>query len=155
MSSIHVRQVSVTDPHLLSLIRKLDEYLAEKYPEDEIYGLDLSSPSMSSVLFAVAYADHTPVGCGALAPLEGESLELKRFYVEEAYRQQGVATQVLTFLEHEAAKQGFRFVRLETGTLQPEAIKFYKKHSYREIDRFGRYVDSGLSVCFEKVISYT
>ena len=33
------------------------------------------------------------------------------------------------------------YIRLEAGAPQPEAIAFYKKHGYYEIEKFGEYVE--------------
>lgn len=41
-------------------------------------------------------------------------------------------------------------MRLETGTEQPDAQRFYRREGYREIPLFGAYVGSTLSVCFER-----
>jgi hypothetical protein len=43
-------------------------------------------------------------------------------------------------------------LRLETGddSLQPDANRFYQREGYCEIPRFGHYVDSEISVCYEK-----
>jgi hypothetical protein len=43
-------------------------------------------------------------------------------------------------------------MRLETGSAQPEAIRFYRREGYRQIPLFGNYVGSEISVCFERVI---
>ena len=40
---------------------------------------------------------------------------------------------------------------LETGVLQPDAIRFYSREGYTRIENFGYYADSADSVCFEKV----
>jgi putative acetyltransferase len=44
----------------------------------------------------------------------------------------------------------YQFIRLEAGAPQPEALHFYKKHDYYEIDRYGEYVACDSSLCFEK-----
>ena len=49
-----------------------------------------------------------------------------------------------------APKLGFDIIRLETGTLQPEAIALYQKAGYRRIERYGEYTNDPMSVCFEK-----
>ena len=53
-------------------------------------------------------------------------------------------------LEEAARGLGFAMIRLETGTLQPEAIRLYETSGYARIPRFGEYSDDPLSVCFEK-----
>jgi putative acetyltransferase len=43
-------------------------------------------------------------------------------------------------------------MRLETGVRQPEAISLYEKLGYHRIPNYGKYRDSEMSVCFEKIL---
>ncbi len=103
--------------------------------------------------FVVATSDGGAVGCGALRRLDGSSAEVKRMYVVPAARGTGVARAVLTALEDAAKERGWTTLRLETGTLQPDAQRFYRRAGYHEIPLFGSYVGSELSVCFERRLS--
>ena len=59
---------------------------------------------------------------------------------------------MLRALEAAAVERGWHTVRLETGTEQPDAQRFYRRAGYREIPLFGSYVGSTLSVCFERAL---
>ncbi len=109
-------------------------------------------PSAADVdLFLVAVGgDGTAVACGALRRLDAGAAEIKRMYVIPERRGSGVAAGVLRALESAAAERGWRTVRLETGTEQPDAQRFYRREGYREIPLFGDYAGSALSVCFER-----
>ncbi|MFI5910731.1 GNAT family N-acetyltransferase [Dactylosporangium sp. NPDC051541] len=110
-------------------------------------------PSADDVdVFLVAARDGTPVGCGALRRLDASSAEIKRMYVVPAARGSGVATAVLRALEHRAVARGWPVLRLETGTEQPDARRFYEREGYRQIPRFGVYAGSELSVCYERTL---
>ena len=63
------------------------------------------------------------------------------------------ATAVLRALEEAAAERGWSTLRLETGTAQPDAIRFYQREGYREIPLYGVYVGSDLSICYERVLA--
>ncbi|BBH19344.1 N-acetyltransferase [Paenibacillus baekrokdamisoli] len=152
MGNIQLRQVMPDHADLAALIQKLDADLLNRYPEGEIFGLNFDDPKINEVEFLVAYSDEVPVGCGAIRPLDHESTELKRFFVEQAFRQQGIAKQILIELETRAKELGFKSIKLEAGAPQPEAIRFYKKHGYYEIDRYGEYVTCESSLCYEKRI---
>jgi putative acetyltransferase len=132
--------IDVTPQHtdLLSLISKLDAYLYERYPTEEVHVIDFVDPNVHDISFVVAYYEGIPVGCGAIRPLDSEYTELKRFYVDPEYRQNGIAGAMLTFLESNAKALNFRALRLETGEQQPEAIRFYQKHGFYEIAKFGK-----------------
>ncbi|MGN6408044.1 MAG: GNAT family N-acetyltransferase [Curtobacterium sp.] len=97
--------------------------------------------------------DGMAIACGGLRPLPDEVLgagvvEVKRMYTAPSARGTGVATAVLRRLEQEALRVGARSVVLETGTEQPDAIRFYQREGYTAIPLFGAYVGSTNSVCF-------
>lgn len=102
-------------------------------------------------------ATGTPIACGGLRPLgpglfDGTAVEVKRMYVAPAARGSGVAAAVLRELERQAAGLGAERVVLETGTMQPDAMRFYEREGYTPIPRYGHYADSELSVCYERVL---
>ncbi|MDO3679953.1 GNAT family N-acetyltransferase [Paenibacillus ehimensis] len=150
MAGTKIVHVPSTDSDLASLIRQLDAYLAELYPPEEIFGLDFEDAKVDETCFVVAYSDDRPVGCGAIRPLNDKEVELKRFYVEPACRGNGTAKQLLAFLENKAHELSFEAVRLETGDRQPEAIRFYEKNGYAQIELYGEYVGCPSSLCYEK-----
>ena len=111
-------------------------------------------PSAADIdLFLVA-VDGTgrPIGCGALRRLDRASAEVKRMYVTPESRGSGVATAILHGLEERARSRGWTTLRLETGTAQPDAIRFYEREGYRQIPLYGAYAGSDLSVCYERAI---
>lgn len=143
-------QVPHTDCDLLMLIQMLDEDLAQRYPSDEIFAVDFNDPSVEQIVFMVAYVEGVPVGCGAVKPLDETYIELKRFYVSPSHRRNGIAAEILNALEKKAQQMNYQLIRLEAGAPQPEALHFYKKHGYYEIDRYGEYVACESSLCYEK-----
>jgi GNAT superfamily N-acetyltransferase len=125
---------------------------------DARYGSDDHEPGPPPTatdvdLFLVALGDDgVAIACGALRRLDAGSAEIKRMYVVPERRGSGVATGVLRALESAAAERGWHTLRLETGTEQPDAQRFYRREGYREIPLFGNYTGSTLSVCFERAL---
>ena len=125
---------------------------------DARYGSDDHEPGPPPTatdvdLFLVALGDDgAAIACGALRRLDAGSAEIKRMYVVPERRGSGVATGVLRALESAAAERGWHTLRLETGTEQPDAQRFYRREGYREIPLFGNYIGSTLSVCFERAL---
>lgn len=150
MHNLKLVQASSAHPDLKPLIANLDRYLYGLYPADEVFAVDLNGPDASSLHFIIAYLDSVPVGCGAIKTIDERSTELKRFYVEPAYRSNGIAGLILGDLEQEARNRQFQFIKLETGEPQVEAVRFYNKYGYYEIERFGEYVNCPSSLCLEK-----
>ncbi|MBB6672081.1 GNAT family N-acetyltransferase [Cohnella nanjingensis] len=148
--NVQVIEVQSDSADLRRMIAKLDEDLLTRYRPEDIHGLDFDDPNVHRITLMVAYADDEPVGCGAIRPLGGETTELKRFFVEASVRRQGIAGRMLEALERKARETGFAVIRLETGTEQPEAIRFYEKNGYAAIAKYGEYADSEHSLCYEK-----
>jgi putative acetyltransferase len=138
---------------VITLIAELDAYQDTLYPAEARYALDLASLKKPNVVFAVARdSNGKALGCGAVVVSESHG-ELKRMYVRQESRGQGVAQQVLKELEASAGKMGCRELLLETGPYQPEALAFYKKQGYARRGPFGNYPDHPLSVFMGKVLA--
>ncbi|HEY4625129.1 MAG TPA: GNAT family N-acetyltransferase, partial [Blastococcus sp.] len=95
-----------------------------RYGGKEEPGAKPSAADVSVVLVA-REDDGTPLGCGALRALGEDVAEVKRMYVVPAARGRGVSKAVLAALEDAARERGWTTLRLETGSLQPEAIGLY------------------------------
>lgn len=142
------------DPAGAELRRRQREELDSRYGTDDHEPGPLPSAADIDV-FLVAVDPDTgeAVCCGALRQLDPTAAEIKRMYVVPESRGSGVATSLLRALESAAAERGWRTLRLETGTEQPDAQRFYRREGYREIPLFGNYVGSTLSVCYERELS--
>src|SRR5690554_4620809 len=150
MIDIEVIDVPSNDAHLSLLIETLDKYLFELYPSDEVFLVDFEDPYIHEIEFVVAYSQGLPLGCGAIKKMDENTVELKRFFVHEQYRNRGIAGLILKHLEEKAIGKNFGVLRLETGDQQVEATGFYKKNGYYEIERYGEYAECSSSRCFEK-----
>lgn len=102
--------------------------------------------------FLVAWINGAPVGCGAVRPFNGDEGEVKRVYVAPKARNRGVAGLIMIEIERIALSLGYASLRLETGTLQPYAIRLYERLGYLPIPPYGPYVDDPRSRCFAKCI---
>ncbi|KAH7323391.1 IAA acetyltransferase [Rhizoctonia solani] len=113
-------------------------------------------PSVDNItLFLLAFPENSddPVACGAIRHLEDGFMEIKRMYATPKSRGTGAALCVLLALEKYARSLGVKGLKLETATLQPDAIRFYQKHGYEEIPQFGYYIGIPWSRCFLKTLS--
>ncbi len=129
---------------------------AQRAELDARYGNDDHEPGEAPTgenvhVFLVARdAGGAAVGCGGLRMLEPGRAEIKRMYVEPTARGTGVATAILRALERRAHERGVTRLLLETGTAQPEAMRFYEREGYHRIDNFGPYAGAPLSVCYAR-----
>ena len=131
--------------------------LAQRAELDARYGRDDHEPgtppsaeNISLFLVARDPATGTAIGCGALRALGEERAEIKRMYVVPEARGTGVSVAILQALEDAARERGWRHLVLETGTEQPDAIRFYEREGYERIPNFGAYAGSDISVCYAR-----
>jgi len=117
---------------------------------DEPDGLHPDQLAPPHGTFLVAWRSDEAVGCGGLRQLEPGVGEIKRMYVAPTARRAGVARIVLTELEQSAQALGYKRLKLETGTKQPEAIELYLSTGYEQVEPYGVYKDSPLSRCYAK-----
>jgi GNAT superfamily N-acetyltransferase len=126
--------------------------LADAYNE-ELYGHADESPlrpeefePAEGGLFLVAYRDGEPVACGGLRaaqpPAPEGAGEVKRMYVVDTARRQGLGQLILTALEDAARRIGYRQVVLDTGRKQFAAHALYEGGGYHQIPGFTIYRDS-------------
>jgi putative acetyltransferase len=92
------------------------------------------------------------VGCGAFRTYAENTVEIKRMYVPELYRNKGIASNILNGLEAWAKELGNTKCILETGIMQVEAIGLYPKNGYEKIENYGNYKGVANSICFGKTI---
>ncbi len=85
--------------------------------------------------FLVGFADGQLVAGGGYVPLSSDEVEIKRMRVHPSYQRKGFGQTLLSTLEKGPAQQGYRWVYLETTTLQQPALSLYWKHGYRETGR--------------------
>jgi putative acetyltransferase len=137
------------------LLAELDTYLNGLYPPESNF-LDLGAGEVTNGVgaFMVARADGVAVGCGAVRLRSADTAEIKRMFVLPSARGRGVGRVVLEELEAWAAAAGASRLVLETGDLQPEALRLYDRAGFRPIPCFEEYAGAPLSRCFEKGIGY-
>ena len=100
----------------------------------------------------LAYENGKAVGGGAFREYEPNVTEIKRMYVREENRGQGIAGKILAELEAWAKELNFSKCILETGIKQPEAIRLYQKSGYETMPSYGQYLNVENSVCMRKSI---
>lgn len=85
--------------------------------------------------FLLAYLNGEPVGCvGLKGP--GPVAEIKRLWVSDNARGQGLAKRLMNAVEAEAVMLGMHTLRLDTNSALPEAVKLYQSTGWKEIPRF-------------------
>jgi GNAT superfamily N-acetyltransferase len=145
--SVELRAEPFTSPSAKRLLALADAY------NEELYGHADASPirpeefePTEGGLFLVAYRDDEPVACGGLraarSPAPEGAGEVKRMFVVDTARRQGLGQFILTALEDAARRIGYRQVVLDTGRKQVAAHALYEGGGYHQIPGFTIYRDS-------------
>ena len=149
-SGVEVAPVRVRDPDVLALLDALTGELARGgYAEDQTFGYSADRLEQAGVHLVGARAGDRLVGVAGVEVADGIG-ELKRFFVLPEHRGTGVADALIVALLEHADALGVRVVRLETGDRQDAAVRFYRRHGFVDVPRFGPYVDSVTSVCMQR-----
>ncbi len=138
-------------PDFRALIVLLDQDLAIRDGEDHAFYQQFNKVDKIKHV-VLAYLDARAVGCGAIRAYASDTIEIKRMFVLPENRGKGIAGAVLTELETWAAELGYVRCLLETGQMQPEAIRLYQKSGYDIIPNYGQYEGVDNSVCMEKTL---
>lgn len=134
------------------LVAELDKELAITDGDDHAFYDQFNS--IDNINYAIVLYDNaTPIGCGALKPLDDLAMEVKRVFVIESHRGKQLAGKMMEELESWASELKFTHCRLETGINQHEAIRLYHKCKYTIIENYGQYAGLDTSICFEKKLS--
>jgi GNAT superfamily N-acetyltransferase len=137
-------------PDFRTLVALLDQDLAIRDGEDHAFYQQFNKVDQIKHV-VVAMMGNEAIGCGAIRAYAPDVMEVKRMFVLPEYRGKGVAGAILSELEHWASELGFARCILETGQMQPEAIRLYLKSGYAIIPNYGQYAGVENSVCMEKV----
>ncbi|HUR12851.1 MAG TPA: GNAT family N-acetyltransferase [Mycobacteriales bacterium] len=139
---------SVTYEQALPLVDALSSELTIRYGGGPASVADPSDFVPPYGRFFVVTVDGQDVACGGVRRLTDEIGEVKRMYVEPSARGRGLSRLVLSELVAFARSAGYRFLWLETGLRQPEAIALYESAGFAPIDKYGQYKDEPESRCY-------
>lgn len=146
---------SPDQPDVIHLLQLADERSSRLYPAESRHGASVAALLAQEVRFFVARLDGLTVGCGGYAIGQDGAAELKRIFVKETARGQGVGRRILEALEEAARLDGVSLMQLETGVKSDEALGLYRRFGYRDRGPFGTYQPDPLSVFMEKALAPT
>jgi GNAT superfamily N-acetyltransferase len=149
-TSAELRAVGYADPVAQHLVERVQQEYVVRYGGRDAAVVDPAEFSPPLGLFLVAEVDGVAAGCGGWRVHGDGVAELKRMYVEPAFRRRGIAALVLAELERSAAAAGHRHLLLNSGDRQPEALALYARAGYAPVAGYGVYADSPGAVFLAK-----
>ncbi|WP_312076668.1 GNAT family N-acetyltransferase [Chryseobacterium sp.] len=146
---VQIHRTTSENQDFQSLVKKLDAYLAVIDGDDHAF-YDQFNKIDALKNCVVIFDDKSAVACGAIKPLDKNTMEVKRMFTLPEYRGKGLAVKILEELELWAKELNYQKTVLETGKKQVEAVALYHKCGYRVIPNYGQYAGIEDSICFEK-----
>ncbi|MBV9823752.1 MAG: GNAT family N-acetyltransferase [Actinobacteria bacterium] len=151
-----IRMVGYDHPDAQRLIAEVQAEYVQRYGGPDSAPVDPLEFAPPRGRFAVGYAGGEPVAMGGwrqhteldhpetvwAAPVA----EVKRMYVVAGVRGRGYARAMLAHLEDTARQAGTRWLLLETGHRQPEAVQLYESCGYQRVEPFGYYAGRELAI---------
>lgn len=141
-SPARLRAVAYDDPVAHYLVERVQEEYVVRYGGRDGAVVEPADFLPPRGTFLVAEVDGVPAACGAWRVHGDGVVEIKRVYVEPAFRRRGLAQLIMGALEDSAARAGHRSVLLNTGLRQPEALELYARLGYRDVPGYGIYATS-------------
>lgn len=142
---------SPTDPRAAALMNAQQRELRARYQDtdERTEPFDPASLGGEGSVLLVYEEGGGLLACGALKRLEVGVAEVKRMYTRPEARGRGLGRQVLGGLIAQGRQLGHSRLVLETGDLQPEAIRLYASAGFVRIPNYGYYVGIVNSLCYE------
>lgn len=146
---ILIKETSPFEEDSSRLIGELDRYQEELYPAESNHLDSRGVLSQENCKFIAAYKADEICGIAAVKFMQGYG-EIKRMYVPAEFRGSGIAEGLISTLEKCLIEKGITKSRLETGIYQKEALSFYNRVGYQEIDAFADYKEDEFSCFMQK-----
>jgi GNAT superfamily N-acetyltransferase len=134
-----LRAVAYDDPVAQELVGRVQQEYVQRYGGPDGATVTPEEFLPPAGVFLIAEVDGVPAGCGAWRTVGDGRAEMKRVYVEPAFRRRGLARVLVDALEADAAHAGIRTLELNTGHEQPEALALYAALGYTPVPGFGLY----------------
>lgn len=146
-----VNRTSTDDSDFQSLITSLDHELWNELKEDQAT-YDQFNKVAHIATAIIVYTEDKPVACGCFKAYENDAVEIKRMFVQKAYRGRGLSKLVLHELETWAIENGYRYAVLETSIHFKTARNLYTSSGYKIIPNYPPYAGLDESVCMKKAL---
>ena len=100
----------------------------------------------------LVYQDDHAIACAGLKKYSEKDAEIKRVWVEPAYRGRHIASMMMRRIEERALMKGYQRTILQTRETMADAVGLYTGLGYRLIDNYPPYDKLEDAICFAKVL---
>jgi putative acetyltransferase len=148
--SVNITIEPPTQPDVLGLIEASDVYMNALYPPEGNFAIDVDALCQPDITFVVARLHGKAAGCGAIKWHDDGTAELKRIFVADDARGNGIGRRIMDQLQGLADEKRTTRLYLETGPLNVEAVKMYRALGFEECGPFADYPENPYSLFMTK-----
>ena len=142
-----------SNPEFFGLCKLLDCFLNQIAGGEENRSQYIPYNTLDDINDVIlAYKNDEAVGCAGIKHYSNEAAEVKRVFVKEQYRGNGISKQLMKQLEIRAREKGYSNLILESGEPLIAAMGLYRSIGFKIIENFGQYKCMPESICMEKVL---
>lgn len=150
MENIRYEETDYDNSDFITLSNELDAYLNIEIGGEEKREKYKGFNYLNTMDYLiVAYAGDIPAGCAALRKYSESEIEVKRVFVREGFRKNGVATGIMRRLIDYAVENGYDKLILETGEFLEKSVRLYTDFGFHRIPNYGMYAGMNESLCME------
>ena len=151
--SVTVAIETPNQPEVLGLIEASDVYMNALYPPEGNFAVDIDALCKPDIAFVVARLHGKAAGCGAIKWHEDGTAELKRIFVADDARGNGIGRRIMDQLQDLADGKRVERLYLETGPLNIEAVRMYRALGFEECGPFADYPENPYSLFMTKQLA--
>lgn len=137
-ATVTLQPVDVRAPEAVDAVRSYFAEIGERFGFDpgDAATTDAAGLAPPHGVFLIARDGDTVAACGGVQPHTSRIGEIKRMWVDPAWRGCGLGARMLAALEEQAAALGYREVYLDTNGTLVEAVAMYRRAGYTAIARY-------------------
>lgn len=152
MNPLTFIRTSPDSPDARELLRELNDVLTAMLGHNGTAHVCYDDFHHEKAFFLVGYDGDIPVCCAGVRTIDETTGEVKRVYARKNGK--GIGATLMTALEEEAIRAGFRRLVLECREGNSHAIEFYKKNGYAVCEKYPPYQDERDAVCLDKRLRF-
>lgn len=138
IEKLQTSDIEATKALIVEYLRWMREDLSFQHVEKELATFpDIYKEPEGT--FLVAKDGDIVIGCVGIKKIEDSVCEMKRLYVKDDYKGEGIGRALVENILSEARKKGYQKIRLDTLKRMERALGLYEKYGFYYI---GQYVEN-------------
>ena len=153
METVRLVEVHYDHKDFIKLCGELDSYLNMAIGGEDKREKYKKYNHLDTMDYVVlAYVGDKAIGCAALRRYSDTEIEVKRVFLQDAYRGRNIGGMLLQNLIDKAKELGFARMILETGLFLDASVRLYRRFGFERIPNYGDYQNMEESYCMGREI---